>query len=283
VKLSAFTLYQHVESLQVPSKTRDTLTRLSRSSKTGLLRVPEAATALGVSQRLAAVRLATLERQGWVKRLRRGIYLILPLEAEAKQPIAVEDPWLLARELYQPCYIGGWSAAEHWELTEQIFRATFVVTAANIRATTEQVLATEFHLVRVGAERLKGTTLVWRGRERVAVSDAERTIADALVSPEWVGGVRHLVDIFQTYRDRPAPNLQRVRSHLDVLGRGAAFKRLGYLLEALVPDERGLIAHAREHRTAGIIKLDPAVRSRGRLNKRWGLWVNVSISNAQAS
>jgi len=272
-----------VESLQVSSRTRDTLTRLSRASKTGLLKVPQAAAALGISQHLAAARLAALERQGWVKRLRRGMYLILPLEAEAKQPIAVEDPWLLARELYQPCYIGGWSAAEYWELTEQIFRATFVVTAANIRTTTEQVLSTEFHLVRVSAERLKSTAFVWRGREKVAVSDAERTIADALVAPEWVGGVRHLVDMLQTYRDRPSPNLRKISSHLDLLGRGAAFKRLGYLLEALMPDERTLIDHARKRRTAGIIKLDPAVRTPGRLSKRWGLWVNVSIPNAHAS
>ena len=62
--------------------------------------------------------------------------------------------------------------------------ATFVVTAASIRRRTERILGLEFHLVRVAPERLTGTTLVWRGRERVAVSDRERLVTDTEVLRE---------------------------------------------------------------------------------------------------
>lgn len=65
---------------------------------------------------------------GWPRRVRRGLYLVLPLEAQSDRAITVEDPWILADELFSPCYIGGWSAAQHWGLTEQIFRSVFVVT-----------------------------------------------------------------------------------------------------------------------------------------------------------
>jgi predicted transcriptional regulator of viral defense system len=258
-------------------ETKELLRRLARASRGGLVSVARSAVALGVPRTSAAARLASLERQGWVRRLRRGWYLVLPLEASAKQPVAIEDPWILARELFSPCYIGGWSAAEYWGLTEQLFRSTFVVTAANARSTTEQILGAEFRLVRVAPRRIRNVTTVWRGRERVDVSDAERTLADGLISPEWVGGVRHLADIMMRYRESRGANLEKLIACLDELGRGAGFKRLGYLIETLFPEDHALAEKVHPRRSQGIIKLDPSVRARGRLNKRWGLWVNVPL------
>jgi predicted transcriptional regulator of viral defense system len=37
---------------------------------------------------------------------------------------------------------------------------------------------------------------------------------------------------------------------------------------------------AYRHRTKGVIRLDPAVKSQGKMNKRWGLWINVVIDGA---
>lgn len=261
----------------MPRSTKETLAQLSRASQGGLVSVQSAAAILGVSPRQAATRLAGLLTQGWVRRVRRGRYFILPLETESNQPAAIEDPWVLARELYQPCYIGGWSAAEHWGLTEQIFQSTFVVTAASARSRNERVLSSDFHLVRVSPERLRGVAPVWRGRERVPVSGRERTIADALVSPDWVGGVRHLVDMLRAYRELRASDLAKVATQLDTIGKGSGFKRFGYIIETLWPAESTIIDHALSRRTLGVNKLDPAIRSRGRLNKRWGLWINLQI------
>ena len=42
----------------------------------------------------------------------------------------VEDPWILVPALFDPAYIGGRTAAEHWDLTEQIFRDIVVYTHA---------------------------------------------------------------------------------------------------------------------------------------------------------
>jgi len=47
---------------------------------------------------------------------------------------ALEDAWAVADRLFAPCYIGGWSAAQHWGFTEQLFRTTLVVTARRPRA-----------------------------------------------------------------------------------------------------------------------------------------------------
>ncbi len=223
--------------------------------------------------------LSRLVRQGWLVRVRRGLYLVLPLEA-GREGGAVEDPWSLARELYAPCYIGGWTAAEHWGLTEQLFRSTFVVTAAAIRHASETFLGAEFHLVRTKRSRVENVRPIWRGRERIAVSDRERTIADALASPSWVGGIRHLAEILRTYHMAKEWNPNRLFERVGEVGSGAAFKRLGYLAETILPAEPALVAAARTRLTAGIVKLDPDVGECGRLSKRWGLWLNVRLDTS---
>jgi predicted transcriptional regulator of viral defense system len=237
---------------------------------------------LGLPPHQASLTLGRLVRRGWLSRIRRGLYLVLPLET-AREGSAIEDPWVLARELYAPCYIGGWTAAERWGLTEQLFRSTFVVTAAAIRRSTETFLGAEFHLVRSRREHVARAAVIWRGRERVAVADRELMIADALATPGWLGGVRHLADILRRYRESKPWNPQRLIERLDQIGSGAAFKRLGYLAETVLDADPRLVDAALARLTTGLVKLDPGVAARGRINTRWRLWVNVPLAKAGAA
>jgi len=260
------------------SSPKKTLALLSRSARGGLITVAQVAEVLDVSHATATRKLAELTRVGWLERVRRGMYFIKPMEALPSRPTAAEDPWVIASIFYDPSYIGGWSAAEYWDLTEQIFRSTFVVTSRHIRQRSEKVLGLDFHLVRVGAaEKVTNTMFVWRETEKVRVSSLERTLVDGLNAPGWLGGWRHLVQIISTYRDSSARNLDALVSQLLKNGTGVAFKRIGFLAECIWPDEQQLIQVSLTKRTQGINKLDPNSRSRGKLNKRWGLWVNAGV------
>jgi predicted transcriptional regulator of viral defense system len=256
---------------------KETLSVLARAARSGLITVPQAAEALGVERERAARVLTSLAHRGWVSRARRGLYLVLPIEAAGGPAATVDDPWVLAQVLYEPCYIAGWSAAEHWGLTEQLFRSTFVATGATIRERSQRVLGLEFHLVRVATARVAGAARVWRGRERVAVSDPAGTIADALASPSWVGGVRPLAGMLAAYRASAQWDPAALLRRLAAVTSGAAYKRLGYLIEALAIDAPSVVEEALRKRTTGVIRLDPTNPARGRLTKRWGLWVNVHL------
>jgi predicted transcriptional regulator of viral defense system len=258
---------------------KENLRLLARGAHTGLLTTERSAELLGVAPHQASLTLGRLVGRGWLARVRRGLYLLLPLEA-GRKGAAIEDPWVLAQALYAPCYIGGWTAAEHWGLTEQLFRSTFVVTAATIRHSAETFVGSEFHLVRAAPERVARAAVVWRGRERLGVSDRELTIADALATPGWLGGVRHLADVLCWYRESEGWNPKRLIERLDEIGSGAAFKRLGYLAETALDADPDLVNAAFTRRTTGLVKLDPAVAERGRISTRWRLWVNVPIERA---
>jgi predicted transcriptional regulator of viral defense system len=255
------------------------MAKLSRASKGGLISVEAAATVLRVPATVASARLSRLARSGWAQRVRRGLYLILPLEAEPDKKATNDDPWVLARELFSPCYIGGWSAAEHWGLTEQLFRSTLVVTAAPTRSKEATFMGNDFRLFRVRPSQLiNGVVKVWRGAERIAVSSAERTLVDCLCTPELGGGTRHLAQMFREYLEGEKADPDRLLSVAKKSASGAAWKRLGYLAEVLSPDNVTLTTVAARHLSEGLARLDPAVAKRGRLIKRWRLWVNVDVN-----
>jgi predicted transcriptional regulator of viral defense system len=258
---------------------RSRLRSLARRASGGLVSVTDAVAAWGGSPHTAAVRLAGLARSGWLARVQRGLYYLPALDAGPS--IAAEDPWVLANALFGPCYIGGRTAAEHWELTEQIFRSTFVVTAANIRRRTRTSLGSEFRLVKVARARIEGVGSVWRGTARVRVSSAERTLVDGLRDPSWLGGMRHLTDTLKAYRDSGRGSAHKLEAELAKHANGAAWKRAGFLAERLWPEAEGIVEAALARRSSGVIKLDPAVRSRGKMSRRWGLWLNVSVTQGE--
>jgi predicted transcriptional regulator of viral defense system len=257
---------------------RNLLTKLSRSAKGGLISVAVASELLKLPSRTASQKLAAMARRGWLRRARRGLYFILPLEADPSRPAIIEDAWILAREVFSPCYIGGWSAAEYWGLTEQIFKETLVITAAPIRSRSITILGHSFLLFQMKPKHMSAATMVWRGSERVAVSSAELTIVDCLQYPHLCGGIRHLADIMNDYGSSEKRDMTKLLKQAKQRNSGAVWKRLGFLAETLWPSERSVIEEALRNVSAGNIKLDPDVRNKGRLLRRWRLCVNIDMA-----
>jgi len=195
-----------------------------------------------------------------------------------------EDPWVLASVAFAPCYIGGWSAAEHWSLTEQIFRPTLVVTAANVRSSATTLGGHEFRLFHVPAARVSGSLVpVWRGTERVHVSSRDRTIVDCLRNPELCGGIRSLLGLMTEYGEAPERDFVKLAAAAREAANGAAWKRLGYIAESLWPGETKLMTQAKRYMTKGTTRLDPTIRSAGKLVTRWRLWANVAVNSHKIS
>lgn len=236
----------------------------------------DAAAVLGTSRDEAAKILGYLASKGWLSRVRRGLFIAVPLEAESPEDWRA-DPWLVAGRVFAPCYVGGWSACEHWNLTEQLFRSVVVVSARPQRAAHITVQGTEFRVATRQPRTLFGTRPVWRGRERVDVSDPTRTVIDVLDDPAIGGGIRHVAEVVDAYFASEHRDDELLVGYGDRLGNRTVFKRLGYLIEVLDVNAPALIERCLERRSAGIAKLDPSVRGAGRITKRWGLRRNAQI------
>jgi predicted transcriptional regulator of viral defense system len=249
---------------------RERIASIIRGTK-GTISVTEAAKILGVSPTDAGKMLARWSKKGWFSRVKRGLYIPVPLESRTTD-VVLEDPWLIAERLYSPCYIGGWSAAEHWDLTEQIFRTVVVMTTQKPRDRNPTIKDTNFMLRTVSDKAMFGLKSVWRGRVKIFISDPTRTIVDMLDDPRLGGGIRSTVDMLSNYLRSEDKNLELLIQYAEGLGNGAVFKRLGVLLERLAPEEVNSINKCRTNLTTGNAKLDPQL-SADKLITRWRLWV----------
>jgi predicted transcriptional regulator of viral defense system len=238
-----------------------------------LISVEDVTTALQIDRRPATKLLARWNMQGWIKRLRRGVYAPVPL-ASLGQSQVLEDPWLIVPTLFGPAYIGGWTAAEHWGLTEQIFRSVCVLTTRPVRGKEKTIQGVDFSLKQISPRAKFGTKPLWRGRVKVEISNPAKTIVDMLDDPAIGGGIRHVGDCLDKYLRENKGTSEELMIAAERLGNGAVFKRLGFLAERRGGPEQ-LIARCRDQLTTGNAKLDPAVPSR-RLVKRWRVWVPPS-------
>lgn len=249
---------------------RKRLAEVIRGTK-GTVSVSEATQILTTSSSDAAKMLARWASKGWLSRVRRGLYVPVPLESRTAD-VSLEDPWLIAERLYSPCYIGGWTAAEYWDLTEQIFRTIVVMTLQKPRDRNPIIKETTF-LVRTVSEKVMfGLKPIWRGQVKVSVSDPTRTILDILSDPQLGGGLRSAVDIFVNYLKSENKNIELVIEYAKRLGNGAVFKRLGFLLEQFFPEEKSGIKICQGMLTKGNAKFDPKFTA-NKLITRWRLWV----------
>ena len=249
---------------------RERMATIIRGTK-GTVSVGDAARILGVTRTDAAKMLSRWAKKGWMSRVRQGIYVSVPLESRSAD-MPLEDPWLIADRLYSPCYIGGWSAAEYFDLTEQIFSTVVVMTVQKPRNRRPDIKNTTFLLRTVSEKAMFGLKPVWRGQVKVSVSDPTRTILDMLVDPVFVGGIRSVTDMLGNYLSSENKNLDQLIEYGERLGNGAVFKRLGFLLERKAPDEAKAIEKCYKRLTAGNAKLDPKLNNI-RLITRWRLWV----------
>ena len=243
----------------------------------GPFSVGEATLSLGYTIEGAHRFLAYLAARGWLVRVRRGYYATVPLDAIVPTEWR-EDPWLIASKVFGPsCYIGGWTACEYWDLTDQLFNATVLFTTRKVRNTVTDVQGSPVRIRHTMPDKLFGTQPVWRGRNKVNVSDPSRTLVDVLDAPELGGGIRHVAEVLDSYFNSEHLDESLLLGYAGRLGNRTVFKRLGYLLETLGIEAPGLVQACREQMSSGISLLDPSMPSRGPTRRRWNLRLNATI------
>ena len=257
----------------VTGRRRKQLTMLHRAFS-GPFEAAQAAAVLGIDLDRTRRLLAALAANGWLARVRMGWYICVPLEASQPREWR-EDPWKVAAALFSPGYIGGWSAVEHWGLTDQIFNVIYVIAGRKVKPARQTIQGTHFLIRTVPERTLFGTRRVWRKRVPVNVSDPHRTIIDILDVPEAAGGILHASEVLQTYFESEHSAQATLLQYGDRLGRGTVFKRLGYLAERARLADVDFVEACHSRITKGLSQLDPSGPPNGPIIARWNLRVNT--------
>lgn len=242
----------------------------------GMIRVEDAMRVLGLVRAHASKLLAGWHNQGTIRRVARGLYV--PIQAGALgQEQVLEDPWVLVPELYEPGYVGGWSALEHWDLTEQVFRSVCVLTSKRTAYGETRHQGVSFYIKHIPRKHLIGTKTLWRGNTKVQISDQYKTILDIVDDIRLGAGLQHTVDCLEEFRkkaDKPG-GLDTLLEYAIQINNGALFKKLGFLFERMHV-EQSFIDECHKRLTAGYAYLAKHAK-KNKLVTRWRLWVPMGF------
>jgi predicted transcriptional regulator of viral defense system len=260
----------------ISEKNRKLLDSLNRTQK-GPFSAEEATKVLRMPRKDISILLSYFVRRGWLSRIRRGLYITVPLGTVNPQELK-ENPWIVANHIFDPCYIGGWSAAGYWEFTEQIFNSVVVFTLRKLRSKNIQIQGADYVLKFVNKKYFGKTKTVWVDNEKVRLSDPIQTIVDVLDAPSIGGGIRNIAEIVSEYFKSKYRNDDEIVKYIEARKNKTIYKRLGYLIEACSIDAPVLKEKCKINISTGFSLLDPTVEAKGIFNSKWNLRVNVSIA-----
>lgn len=239
-----------------------------------LLRVADAEPFWGnAAQARKAV--ARLNEKGWLERLDRGRYMIVPLEAGIERTWS-EDSLAVGTFLAPEGAAAYWTAVRYWGWTTQLPATVLFLTPTQRHNPGPTVLGVQYRFVRVKPERIFGIHEAWEGELRIRVTDRERTVVDMLDRTDLSGGIPEVsAALVEAWPDL---DLERLTTYMDRFGSGTVPKRLGFLAERLdlLDSDQDLVETWRRMIGKGISPLERGGPRQGPILSRWNLRVNAS-------
>ena len=245
------------------------ISELTQSKRT-VFSLEEAAQILGSDSKQVKKLLHDLVKKGWLKRIERGKYFLIPLSADPTKPYT-ENQFLIASKLIDPYYIGFWTMLNYYGYTEQLINTIFV--ASPKRKKTLSLLGVYYKFVKTTPEKMFGVTQIKIDTVSITVSDKEKTLLDCLDHPEYCGGISEVVKGIWNARDEV--DFAKVLDYLKQVKNSTVAKRMGYLLEMLELDKEFDIKLLKKMIRKGFSSLDPLLPRKGRYNSQWNILVNI--------
>jgi predicted transcriptional regulator of viral defense system len=230
------------------------------------------------SKEMAWKKLRLLERKGWIGRIERGKYIVIPLEAGERRTWS-EDSYLIANALIQPAVISYWSAIRHWNWTEQIPNVVCVQTTARKSKVSKNIFCVQYEIVKVNSTKFFGFVPEWRKGTKLLITDREKTLIDCADKPNLAGSIEELTKA--VVEGTKEISWSRLDEYIRKFPSGTVKKRLGFLMEELISplpvEARSILKEWRSSLTQGMSPLVPGTNTKGHYLRRWNLFVNTEI------
>jgi predicted transcriptional regulator of viral defense system len=239
------------------------LNELARKGQT--FAIEDAANISSLGSQSLKVTLSRMEKEGWIERIEKGKYLIIPLGAR-KGGYTINE-FIIGSQLVKPAVISYWSALNYHGFTEQIPNTVFIQTTARKKEQDIEIFGVRFRIVRITEKKLFGFEKVWIDDVEVLITDREKTIVDCLDKPQYCGGIAEASKALHGDLD-----IEKLKKYAIDIGNSAVIKRLGILC-----DKIGLKVDVEPGSISGNYPLlDPSMHGNGILNRKWRIRENVS-------
>jgi predicted transcriptional regulator of viral defense system len=214
-----------------------------------------------------------LEKKGWLQRLDRGLYLLVPLEAGPER-LWSESPLVIAPYLLHPSAVAYWSALNYWEMTEQMPRITLIQSPKRKRDLV--ILGMRFQFIYIKEDRFFGFSERKVNEKKFQVTDREKTLIDCADRPDLSGGIIQLSQVLEN--EYAKIDWGKIEDYFELWRGGTVVKRLGYLVDELklpIPEREYRLKRWKTLLTKGISPLEPGAGDGGPTVTAWQIRVNV--------
>ncbi len=249
------------------------ITQLKKANR-NIFRIKDAQSVLNKNAKAAVDFLSELVKRGIISRLKPGLFLIIPLEADKNY---LENRYVVARELVGPhnYYISHYSAMAIHGLTTQPVLNVFITSSA--RRQDRLISGVEFIFLYARPYTFFGIEDKWiTKQEKAKVSDLEKTIIDALIRPELCGGILEIAR--GIWLRKHSLNYQRLLNYCGRIKVKAAVKRLGFIFQTLDLGGENIAAKLKSciQDSMAYVLLDPTLKKQGKYLSRWRLLINFN-------
>ena len=217
-----------------------------------------------IKKEVLKVILSRMEERGFIERVERGKYLIIPLSSEKGKYTLHE--FVIASYLVEPSAISYWSALHHYGLTEQIPGTVFIQTPARKKKNVLEIFGVNYQIVRVKEDKFFGVRKEWIEENAVNITDKEKTIIDCLDKPHYAGGIIEAAKALKN----SSLDYNQLSAYALRINNFAVVRRLGYLCERM-----GVPLNLPQPRSKSYLLLDPTMPSKGENDAKWRLILNV--------
>ncbi len=209
--------------------------------------------------------LSRLEKKGWIERIEKGKYMIIPLGAEKGKYTLNE--FIIGSLLVTPYSVAYWSALNFYGLTEQIPNTVFLQTTSRKKKQATEVFGVRYRIVRIKEEKFFGMRKEWIENTQIHITDKEKTLLDCLDKPQYCGGVVEIAKALKYGSELDRNNLVEYAKKLNNSG---VIRRLGYLCDLFA-----IAIALPEIKTRNYLLLDPTMTRKGPKNAKWRLIINL--------
>ena len=214
--------------------------------------------------------LSRLEKNGWIERIEKGKYIVIPLGAEKGKYTLHE--FVLGSILITPSIISYWSALHYYGLTEQIPRTVFIQTTSRKKHQQLTFFDVPYKIIKIKKEKIFGIDQDCFEEITIHITNREKTIIDCLDKPQHGGGIIEAAKALQTEQY----DKKKLEKYANKINNTGVIRRLGYICEHLqIPIKLPKI------KTRNYLKLDPILPETKTRDSKWHLIINEEITDLE--
>lgn len=205
-----------------------------------------------------------LQKNGWIERIEKGKYMIIPLEA--KKGKYTLNEFVIGSLLIKPYCIAYWSALNYYGMTEQIPTTVFIQTTSRKKRQRLEIFGVKYKIIRLKQNKFFGQRKEWFENVQVNITDREKTIIDCLDKPQHCGGI---IEVFKALNENKL-DYNQLLNYAKKTNNTGVMRRLGYLAELL-----SLKINVPKIETRNYLYLDPTMPHKGSKISKWRLINNL--------